>query len=174
MPATNRAKPFPPTQDYRRVERPVMVRVARELAGLAAVESTHVGPTAESVVRAAASAVAAASVAAAAWAARAERDRAAVARVVPSMEDRALTPASSPARFVLGWIHRPRATHCAEHRATVQVVSIAGQAPRRRAAVRCLARCNHSRCLTTARTMPTVEPEKCACHRRRKFSAAAS
>jgi purine nucleoside phosphorylase len=77
----------------------VVVRVARELTGLAAAESTQVEPMVESVVPAAASAASAAlAVAAAAlvaslaaWAARAERDRVAVARVVPSMEDRALT-----------------------------------------------------------------------------------
>jgi hypothetical protein len=80
--------PFPPTENHRRVAWAVVVRVARELAVLAAAESTLVEPMVESAVRAA---VLAAS--AAAWAAQAERGRVAAAQVVPWTEDRALTPA---------------------------------------------------------------------------------
>ena len=111
--------------------------------------------------------------AAAAWAVRVGRDRAAVARVAPWMEDRAPTPPSLPARFVLGRIHRPRATHCAEPRATVQVALIAGQVPRRgRPAVPSLARCSHNLPPTSVRWTPTVDLEKCASPRQCKFRAA--
>jgi hypothetical protein len=141
---------------------------APELAVPEAAESTQVGPMRESVVRAADLAAAAA-----AWAARVERDRAAVAQGAPWMEDRASTAQSSPARSVLGWILRPRATPCAEPRATVQVALIAGQAPRRgRPAVPSLARCNPNLHPTIARWIRTAALEKCAYHRQRKFPAA--
>ena len=190
MAATNRARPFPPTQDLRpmlrlhwtpskseapgaraeaRARLAAVVRRAarelgaRELAVPAAAGSTQAEPLGGSAVR-----VADLAASAAVWAVRGERARGAVARggaarMVPWMQDRAPTLRSSPARYVLGWIRRPQATPCAEPRATVQAALIAGQAPRQgRAAVPSLARCSHSLYPTTVRWMPTAAPERFA------------